>query len=50
MNRKICLFVHYVKLIGKKLWMAKEGATLNGGFKIWMVESMIRRGIWKQCR
>ncbi len=29
MGRKFCLFVYYVKLIGIKLWMAKEGATIG---------------------
>ncbi len=32
MGRKFCLFMYYVELIGTKLWMAKEGVTLNGGF------------------
>jgi hypothetical protein len=35
MGRKICLFVYYVKLIGTKLWMVKEGAALNGDLEIW---------------
>jgi hypothetical protein len=50
MGSKFCLFLYYVKLIGIELWMAKEGATLNGGLEIWMVESRIRRGIQKQCK
>jgi hypothetical protein len=50
MSRKFCLFVYYVELNGTKLWMVEEGATLNGGLEIWMVEGRIRRGIWKQCR
>jgi hypothetical protein len=49
MGMKFCLFVYYVKLIGTELWMAKEGATLNGGLEIWMMEGKIRRGIQKQC-
>jgi hypothetical protein len=50
MGRKFCLFVHYVKLISTKVWMAEEGAPLNGGLEIWTVEGRIRKGIWKQCR
>jgi hypothetical protein len=49
MGRKICLFLHYVELIDTKLWMVKEGVTLNGGLDIWTVERRIKRGIWKQC-
>jgi hypothetical protein len=30
--------------------MAEEGATLNGGLESRMVESRIKRGIWKQCK
>jgi hypothetical protein len=43
MGRKFCLFVYYVKLIDIELWMAKEGATLNGGLEIWTTEGKIRR-------
>ncbi len=50
MGSKFCLFLYYVKLIGIELWMAEEGATLNGGLEIWTMESRIRRGIWKQCK
>jgi hypothetical protein len=50
MGRKFCLFVYYVELINTKLWMAEEGATLNGGLEIWTVEGRIRRRIWKECR
>ncbi len=44
MGRKICLFVYYVKFIGAKLRMAREGATLKGGLEHWMVEGRIKRG------
>ncbi len=50
MGRKSCLFVHYVKLIGTKLWMSKEVVALNGGLDSRMVEGMIRRRIRKQWR
>jgi hypothetical protein len=30
--------------------MNEEGAALNGGSKIWMVEGRIRRRIRKQCK
>jgi hypothetical protein len=50
MGRKFCLFVYYVKLIGIELWLVEEGATLNGGLKIWTVEGKIKRGIRKQCK
>jgi hypothetical protein len=50
MSRKFCLFLYYVELIDTKLWMVAEGAALNGGLEIWMVEGRIRRGIHKQCR
>ncbi len=50
MGRRFCLFVYYVELIDIKLWMAKEGAALNGDLEIWTMEGRIRRGIRKQCR
>jgi hypothetical protein len=34
MGRKFCLFVYIVKLIDTELWMAKEGAELNGSLEI----------------
>jgi hypothetical protein len=43
MGRRICLFMYYVELIGTKLWIAKEGATLKEGLEFWMVEGRIRR-------
>jgi hypothetical protein len=45
-DRRICLFVYYIKLIDTKLWM-KEGATLKEGLQLWMVQGRIRRGIRK---
>jgi hypothetical protein len=42
--------VYFIELIGTELWMAEEGATLNGGLEIWTVEGRIRRGIQKQCK
>jgi hypothetical protein len=45
MGGKFCLFVYYVKLNGIELWMAEEGAILNGGLEIWTMEGRIRRGI-----
>ncbi len=50
MGRKSCLFMYYVELIDSKLWMVEEVVTLNGGLKSRMVEGMIRRKIWKQCK
>ncbi len=50
MGRKSCLFVYYVELIHTKLWMVEEVVALNGGLENRMVEGMIKRGIWKQCR
>jgi len=49
MDRKFCLFVYYVKLIGTELWMVEEATTLNGGLESRMVEGKIRRKIQKQC-
>jgi hypothetical protein len=50
MGRKSCLFLYHVKLIGIKLWMAKEGVTLNGGLESRMAKNNIRRIIRKQCK
>jgi hypothetical protein len=38
------LFVYIVKLIGTELWMAKEGAELNGSLEIWIVEGKDKKG------
>jgi hypothetical protein len=45
MGKKSCLFVYYVELLDTKLWMAEEGATLNGGLKTRTVQGKIRRKI-----
>jgi hypothetical protein len=37
--------VYYVELIGTKLLMVEDGATLKEGLELWTMEGRIRNGI-----